>query len=521
VRNSFRAILCLALFPWNFLFPQTNSISTHEHWIRMEQSDTSGVCHLSLKPFMLGEFSNDTSSNIRVRKAKFIHKPYPLIVFPLANLVAGFDAAKGELLYRLDGGVWVHGNFLNGKLGLFTAVSGSLMNAPAYLDSFMYSSGVIPGKGRAFGGPDNFSSEYAEGYLSWSPDKIFNFQAGYGKHFWGDGYRSLFVSDVANPYPYFKMTANVWKFKYAVMYAMHTDMTASVGSKTDFRKKFGTFHYLSWNATKKLNFSFFETVLWQGKDSNRTRYFDVNYLNPVIFFRPVEYSLGSSDNSMIGFGFRHKTCKYFHYYGQVLFDEFLVKEIRADLSELISPDDTLDSGWWANKYGWQLGWKAFDVFKIKGLFLQQEFNRVRPYTYSHGSVQQNYGHMNQSLAHPLGSNFYELVNILSFHTGRWDLKGQINYAVKGMDTSGTNYGGNIFASYVTRESEYGNSTTQGLKTAIINIGGGVSCVLIKDYNLRAELGFRYRISDNSLQTDKDAWVYLALRTNLWNSYDDF
>ena len=98
------------------------------------------------------------------------------------------------------------------------------------------------------------------------------------------------------------------------------------GSAQDFRSKFGTFHYLSFNATKWLNIGVFESVIWQGNDPNRQRAYDINYLNPLIFFRPVEYSLGSADNSMLGFSFKIRLNENNQLYGQLLLDEFYLKE---------------------------------------------------------------------------------------------------------------------------------------------------------------------------------------------------
>ena len=55
--------------------------------------------------------------------------------------------------------------------------------------------------------------------------------------------------------------------------------------------------------------------------------------------------------------------------------------------------------------GIQLGAKYIDAFGIKNLDLQLEYNRVRPFTYSHRDSVANYTHYNQPLAHPLGANF--------------------------------------------------------------------------------------------------------------------
>jgi hypothetical protein len=92
------------------------------------------------------------------------------------------------------------------------------------------------------------------------------------------------------------------------------------------------------------------------------------------------------------------------------------------------------NGWWANKQGWQFGAKYVNAFKIKGLNVQAEYNQVRPYTYTHGSVQQNYAHYGQALAHPFGANFKEYLGFVSYRANRWMLSFQGVSAVIGMDS---------------------------------------------------------------------------------------
>ena len=56
-----------------------------------------------------------------------------------------------------------------------------------------------------------------------------------------------------------------------------------------------------------------------------------------------------------------------------------------------------------------------NVFSLlDGLYSIMEFNSVRPFTYSHMSSKQNYGHKNHSLAHPLESNFKEFLVLAGF-----------------------------------------------------------------------------------------------------------
>ena len=435
---------------------------------------------------------------------------------------AGYEQAfRTSNTLLLEGGVSATGTYKDKLSGNLTFFSGN-SSFPSHVDSVIRLTGVVPGVGSAYSSSP-YSYQYYSGYLSFSPNKIFNLQAGKGKHFLGDGYRSLFLSDVAGSYPFLKITTTIWKIQYVILFTAMKDVTTSP-YKNDFKDKYATFHYLSWNATKRINLALFESIIWQGTDSNRVRNYDVNYLNPVIFYRPVEYSLGSSDNAFLGLSFKIKTGENYHqqFYGQFILDEFLLKEVMAIFKKIAHPlDKTIKYGWWGNKQGLQLGFKSFDLFTLKNLTFQTEFNAVRPYTYAHGSVQQNYGHYNQSLAHPLGANFTESVSFLNYRHKKWIMEAEFLYAVCGKDKDGKNYGGNIFESYTTRPSEYYNKFWQGERTDITYTRFKIGYLILPSSDLIAEVGIGLRHEENSISSLTSNLFFLGIKTGLMNRYSDY
>lgn len=431
-------------------------------------------------------------------------------ITPLCDLRAGYDLAGKQPIYTTFGALRFNGYYKE-KLAWDVRYGSGYTTLPAYLDSFVATHHVIPGWGdRAYASKgEAYTWQNATGYVSWSPNHIFNIQAGRDKHFWGDGYRSLFLSDVSGSYPFLKLSTHIWKLQYTSLFAVQSDMTAASGVKADFRKKYGTFHYLSWNATKRWNFSVFEAVVWQGEDNNRFRGFDPNYLNPMLFFRPVEYSLGSSDNAMLGFAFKVKAAHALQFYGQLILDEFYLKEIKAH------------NQWWANKQGGQIGFKGFNLFTVKRLNIQGEVNIVRPYTYAHGSVQQNYGNANQSLAHPQGANFAEAVGILNYRWRHWLVEGKLLWARYGADSAGVDYGHNIYISYLNHPKTYGNTLFQGIQTDLAQADFRVAYLLYAPLNLKLEGGVTSRVEKTPAKTDKNMYVWLGFRTALFNDYRDY
>ena len=207
-------------------------------------------------------------------------------------------------------------------------------------------------------------------------------------------------------------------------------------------------------------------------------------------------------------------------YGQVLLDEFVLKEVLRDIKHTYS-SDTTKSGWWANKQAFQVGFKSFDLFGIKKLNFQLEYNYVRPYTYAHGSVQQNYGHYNQPLAHPMGANFWEIATFLNYRIKRLFIEAKCVYTVYGADSSSTDYGRDVFVSYTNRPNDYGNFTTQGFQTKLITASIRAAYILDTQMNLKIELGFADRIVKTNYATKQTAYIFIGIKTDLCNLYNDY
>lgn len=484
---------------------------------RMIQLGHDSTLHSAIKPYRHEDFHDlprwtawraDSTSSLLTKKFFAAHlaggKKWHFN--PIINIAPGYDLNASDPFMRMEGGATLVIAPVSKLAGSISYLGGK-SSFPSYLDPIIDSLNIIPGFGRAYGSNGKYSYQQLSGYLSYSPNKVFNFQAGQDKNFWGDGYRTLFLSDVAANYPFLKITSTVWRLKYVNLYARFRDFGSSI-SKEDLLPKYGTFHYLSYNAAKWLNLSLFEAIIWQGSDTNRTRNFDINYLNPVIFYRPVEYSLGSSDNALVGGSIKVK-IKSVQLYGQLLLDEFLLKEIREN------------RGWWGNKYGYQAGIKMFDLFRVKDLYFQAEYNSVRPYTYTHGSVRQSYTQLSQPLAHPLGANFNEAVAFLGYRHKRWQMEGKLLYAEFGADSTGTNYGHNLLLSYSTRPGDYGHVTGQGIASKLAVADLRVGYVLNPAYNFLVEMRASVRVTHTPLSTEQYPFVQLGLKTDVFNFYDDF
>lgn len=374
-----------------------------------------------------------------------------------------------------------------------------------YLTDYINKNQIVPGQGfiKLFGN-GGFDFAYSGGTLSYTPVKYVNFQLGYDKNFIGDGYRSLLLSDNAFNYPFFKVTATLGRVRYMAMWAQFIDFyDTPYDDETPFPKKYGLFHYLSYNVTKRLSIGLFENIMW------KPRGFEFSYVNPVMFMRPTEFANGSPDKALIGLNASYKIADRYVAYGQLMINEFTAKEVFGG------------KGYWANKQGGQLGVKGFDVFNVDHLNLQIETNRVRPYSYSSLDHYKNYGHYGQSLADPLGANFAEYVGIATYRYKRFDTRFQLTAATYGLDIDGKNYGKDIYKDYRTRASDYGVYIGNGLKTNLLYADAKIGYILNPKNNLRLEVGYTYRKESNSQWTDKEQIVTVGLRASFRNIYTDF
>ncbi|MCK4663441.1 MAG: hypothetical protein KAT68_11285 [Bacteroidales bacterium] len=470
--------------------------------------------HTSVKPYFIPELSekkNIDSSYINNSNSPFIdfinNKTYLnylandniFYIKPIVSYTAIYEQNPGNIANSGSVGLTIIGNF-NKKLSLQTNIIYNNCCLPEHQANKADSIGVIPhfGKFNSY----YFSNTY---YLSYSPVHYFNVQAGNGKIFFGDGYMSLLLSDNSNFYPFLKLSLNAWKIKYISLFTLLKDIDYPDIEK--YYEKYSAIHYLSWNISKKFNINLFETVIWGGNDTVNYRFFDINYLNPVIFYRPVEFSLDnpSPDNVLMGMGFRWNVWKKNHLYGQLILDEFKLSEVRAG------------NGWWANKHGFQLGLKAFKFLSIENLFFLAEFNFVRPFTYSHISSLQNYGHYYQPLAHPLGANFEENVLLLKYKHKNWFFEIKNIYSLFGTDTNNVNLGHNIYKSYVNRYNEYNNNMLQGEKNNLFFSELKISYLINPKINLQFETGLKNRTHIIENKKTNNMYFFIGFRTTIFNN----
>ncbi|MCB0709245.1 MAG: hypothetical protein KDC15_07625 [Chitinophagaceae bacterium] len=396
-----------------------------------------------------------------------------LALNPVFQFKIGAESGYNRSIYLNSKGVTARG-MIGRKIGFSTYLTDNQERGPRFFQQQVSQYRAVPGVGfyKPFKteGYDYFD---ARGYITFNAAKAIDIQFGYDKNFIGNGYRSLFLSDWGNSNLFLKLNTRIWKINYQnIFMELFPQFKKNGDSLLD--RKYAAMHHLSMNVTKWLNIGLFEGVIF-----GRRNHFDFQYLNPIIFYRHIEGTVGSPDNALAGLDVKANIAHRAQIYGQLLLDEFILSKIKNDPT------------YWANKWGLQLGVKYVDAFGVPNLDIQLETNRVRPFTYSHNDTVANYTHYNQPLAHPLGANFQEFIGIVRYQPApKWYVYLQAIYYYKGLDSAGINYGGNIFRDYSTRSMSNGYKIGSGDKAKVFNAFLQVSYE-IKE-NIFFEISGQYR-----------------------------
>ncbi len=433
---------------------------------------------------------------------------FDLVVNPVIQFVLSKENDNDQDLFQNSRGVSVRGRIAK-KIGFAAFLTDNQERDPLYVQQFINERLAVPGAGfykpfKAAGGVDYFD---ARGYFTFNVTKYIDVQFGYDKNFIGNGHRSLFLSDFSNNALFLKLNTRIWKLNYQNLF-MELHSAEIPGGDKLLPKKYAAMHHLDMAITKWLNIGLFEGVIFGRRDR-----FDFGYLNPIIFYRSIEQQNGSFDNSIVGLDAKANLAKRFQVYGQLSLDEFLLSEIRKN------------RGWWANKWGIQLGAKYIDAFSIKNLDLQIEHNRVRPFAYSHRDSVANYTHYNQPLAHPLMANFQEFIGIARYQPApKWLAVAKLILYQQGRDSSAVSYGSNIFLPNTPpyRTSDFGFDIGSGWKTNVIYASFLLSYELRENLFLELNAVLRNQETKTApITSDKVSVINVGVRWNMHRREFDF
>jgi hypothetical protein len=416
-----------------------------DNWMYSALSDSLNV---SKQP-ILTYFYRDQTDLYHVQTKDFTFRLNPVLL-----LQAGKDGGENSisgLRYVNTRGVAFEGT-IDQRLGFYGFLTDNQEAVPGWVQAQVRRDSrpgnpVAPHEGytkdfKTSGSAYDFFT--ARGGITYAATKHINVQFAHDRNFIGNGYRSLILSDYSSPYFFLKLNTRVWKFNYQNIFAELTARRSISGLDSLYPKKYLALHHLSFDVTNNFNIGVFESEVSGGPG----RGLELQYLNPLIFYRAIEQQVGSTDNALLGLDFKWNIKHRAQLYGQLVLDEFKLSEIRAG------------NGWWSNKQAVQLGGKLLDVAGIRNLDLQLEFNYIRPFTYQHENLYTAYEQYQQPLAHPMGANLVELLGVLSYQPlPRLSVVAKAFYTKQGLDYNyspvgqpvpNSNYGSNPLQPYNNR-----------------------------------------------------------------------
>ncbi len=437
---------------------------------------------------------------------------FKLTVNPIIELKAGKEFGNSSPIFRNLRGIELSG-LIDDKVYFYTNILENQQLFNNYTEDWINDYKAVPGAGlyktynsTVLDGLHGWDFLNSQAYVGLKISNSINLEFGHGKHFIGNGFRSLLLSDNSNNYFYLKFNTKIWKLQYQNIFAELSALSSkNVPGDKLIPKKYFAAHYLSYKPWKNIEIGLFETVVF-----SRENHFEFQYLNPIILYRTVEHLIGSPDNSLLGMNANINMFRTLSLYGQFVMDEFKLSEVLSS------------SGWWANKFGMQVGLKYYNILGIDQLDTQIEYNTVRPYTYTHsktieGSKQSlsNYSNYNQPLAHPRGANFREIIANLRYQPmDKLFLKLRYMNTKYGEDDNDTNWGTNILVPNGTHESDKGNHVGQGYNTTVNMISFDASYEFMHNYYVDLRYIYRDQVSELDTKNINTNYIGAGVRVNI-------
>ena len=304
------------------------------------------------------------------------------------------------------------GFFIRGSIGkkvsFQTHFAENILFYPFYLRQYVEETNVAPGMGRTKTYQVNgYDAGVAGGFVSYQALPTWNIQFGHGKHFLGEGYRSIILSDNAPNYPFFRSTISLLKgrLSYTTLLAsLQNDLRLPFGSSTEslYSRKAMSINSISYSPIKNIRLGFSEGVMWQTfVEDEGNLDFDPFWLNPAILLNATKSEWNGPNNLFMAFDLTVKPTSEITVYYQHMIDD---------------PNSRRNSN--------LLGVKTSE-FGVSNLWARLEFSQSNRFTYTNANVLQNISHFGQELAHPIGAGFNEFIAQFSYKFRRIFIDGNL------------------------------------------------------------------------------------------------
>ncbi len=347
---------------------------------------------------------------------------------------------------------------------------------------------VVPGSGRtkSFKG-DGFDYSSAEGYFVYTPIKSLAISIGNNMQFVGDGYRSLLLSDNSFNAPYFRTDWKInSKFSFTYLRSRQLNLMrrpAFGAAESYYESKGYSVNYFTYQPTKKISISLFESGNWNRGDSLVSRNVNPLYYNPIPFVSGLALKNKNEVVSLLGLNLSYQLAKHHRVYSQFAINDYD-----------------------GNKTAFQFGYRGYDYFGIGDFMLQAEYNYVANGTYETSNRRLNNIHFNLPVAHVKGNGFQEFLLRSNFEYKRAYIDLTFIYYLT------SNYSSTaLLPVYDVMPRSSNDILYENLEVGY-RFNRKMNLMLFANWTYRAEINSAL-LGTNSIQ--------VGLKTGLRNSYKDF
>ena len=490
-----------------------------ERWIL---SDSTAQIHSGFKPYFISQL-NPLKIDGLVKDSMIIYSKLKGILYkhhlaewnfddswlaidPVFDFTVGDDFSdvtgyRTRTKFINQRGAQVLGN-LGKKFSFQTAFYETQVMAPLYLKEIADSNDIYPGFGRTKPYAERgYDFAFAWSTLRYTPANWISIALGNGKQFVGHGYRSLVWSDAmfSSPHLDVHLKSKNGKWQYVIGYSALQSLSRV--ERTDvpeamFKRKGASRQYLSWKPNRWLELGLFDCTVIPLYDSLGTHAPSLKQLIPIIGSQSIMRHSNPLLHQMFGLNWKLILPRRMEVYGQCALDDLNL-----------------------NRTSWQIGYLAMDAFTPK-LDIQLEWNHVASFFNTHENLLSSYTHVNQPLGHPMGGGGDEWLGIVNYRNSRWFSQLKLNYILQ---TTGP---GSDWRS----DPEASDWQTLDLVAIpmreVFQVDAEAGYLFNTCTNFRVGFGYTHRIQRWNLsylneRPQRTDYLFLFIRTNLFNRYADF
>ncbi|MCB2199830.1 capsule assembly Wzi family protein [bacterium] len=281
---------------------------------------------------------------------------------------------------------------------------------------------------------NSFTFDQSDAMFSYENDHVqLTFGKGNNKWDWGQS-GSLGLSGNSNTYTQlryrltfqpFEVTGIHARLRHYPLYIMGTDTLATGTVQRDYAEKWMVGHHYQVNLFPWFQLGLWDLLIYGGRG------LEFDYIAPLSFLWSTEHYAHDQDNVMLGVDGRITPGKRSEIYFQWFLDELQFGELGSD--------------WWGNKHGYLIGARQIDPLGMKNASMAIEYQRLRPYIYTHSIPYNNATHYGLNLGSSLPPNS-ELYYFSLRQMARWNLETwiELSYIRHGATPlNGRNVGGDV------------------------------------------------------------------------------